>query len=69
MSAALSGLARAVAMLVIAAFLVSPTGQKTTRVLVQNIVQFATDKLVPVLTPATSTHHTNSSTTPPKETR
>lgn len=69
MSAALSGLARAVAMLVIAAFLVSPTGQKATRVVVQNIVQLATDKLVPFLTPATSTHHTSPSTTPPKETR
>ena len=69
MSAVLSGLTRAVAMLAIAAFLVSPTGQMATRVVVKNIVQIATDKLVPVLTPETSTHHTSPRATPPKETR
>ena len=67
MSTVLSNLTRAVAMLLVAAFLVSPTGQQTTRLVVQNIVQVVSDNLLPVLTPPHPANHTPGSTSP-KET-
>lgn len=66
MNTVVSASARMVAMLAIAAVLVTPTGQQTTRLLVQNIVQLATDNVVPALTPAAPTHDVPTST-PPKE--